>query len=120
MPKRIGSGIELLADATRRRIIAMIAGRPMRSSLIAYELGLSRPATSRQLALLEDAGLVRSFDSPFDRRARVYSISPMAAHPIIAWLAGTGVGLPPPPGDPMLRVIAEIVAASELPTDSSA
>jgi DNA-binding transcriptional ArsR family regulator len=119
MPKRIGSGMELLADPTRRRIIAMIAGRPMRSSLIAYELGLSRPATSRQLALLEDAGLVRSFDSAFDRRARVYSIKPLAAHPIIAWLAGTGVGLPGPPGDPCLRVTAETIAAIGLSTDSS-
>jgi len=120
MPKRIGSGIELLADTTRRRIIAMLAGRPMRSSLIAFELGLSRPATSRQLALLEEAKLVRSFESPFDRRARVYSISPLAAHPIIAWLAGTGVGLPPPPGDPLLRVAAEFAAAMDLSTNSSA
>ena len=120
MTNQPGSAIGLLADGTRLRIIAMLAGRPMRSSLIAYELGLSRPATSRQLALLEAAGQVRSFGSALDGRARVYSINPAATHRLIAWLAGTGVALPPPPGDPALRAIAEVVAASGLSTDGSA
>ena len=109
MSKDIGSGIELLADGTRRRIVALIAGQPMRSSQIAHELGLSRPATSRQLGLLEQARLVRSFTSFLDARSRIYSINPSATHQIIAWLAGTGVGLP-----------AEIRATGELSTDSSA
>ena len=59
MPRRNGQGIALLADETRRRIVALLAERPMRPSAVARELGLSRPAISRQLALLQEARLVR-------------------------------------------------------------
>ena len=49
MPKRNGSGIALLADPTRRQIVGLLAVRSLRPSTIATEVGLSRPATSRQL-----------------------------------------------------------------------
>jgi DNA-binding MarR family transcriptional regulator len=93
MPKRNGQGIALLADETRRRIVALLAGRPMRPSAVAQELGLSRPAVSRQLALLQEARLVRRYPSMADRRAYLYSVEPEAKGRIIAWLAGTEVGL---------------------------
>jgi DNA-binding transcriptional ArsR family regulator len=92
--KRNGTGIALLADETRRRIVALLAVRPRRPSAIAAELGLSRPATSRQLRLLEQAGLIWAFRSRLDGRGFVYSIRPSAQGRIIAWLAGTDVGLP--------------------------
>ena len=94
MPHRRGPGIELLADPTRRRIIALLAIRALRPSTIATELGLSRPATTRQLHLLRDAGLIGSAQSLVDRRALLYSIQPRQHGPITAWLAGTGVGRP--------------------------
>jgi DNA-binding transcriptional ArsR family regulator len=94
MAKRNGTGIALLADETRRRIVALLAVRPRRPSAIAAELGLSRPATSRQLRLLEQAGLIWAFRSRLDGRGVVYSINPSAHGRIIAWLAGTDVGLP--------------------------
>jgi DNA-binding MarR family transcriptional regulator len=94
MPHRCGPGIELLADPTRRRIIALLAIRALRPSTIARELGLSRPATSRQLRLLRDAGLIWSAPSLVDRRALLYSIHPRQRGPITAWLAGTDVGRP--------------------------
>ena len=94
MPKRNGSGIALLADPTRRRIIALLAVRMLRPSTIAAEIGLSRPATSRQLRLLREAGLIRQTRSHFDRRSVLYSIDPLRHGPITAWLAGTGVGRP--------------------------
>jgi DNA-binding transcriptional ArsR family regulator len=99
MPKRNGPGIELLADSTRRRIVTLLAVQPMRPSVIAQELGLSRPATSRQLRLLEDAGLVRGWNSMMDGRGMVYAIDPGALCPIIAWLAGTWTGVGWQPGD---------------------
>jgi DNA-binding transcriptional ArsR family regulator len=99
MPKRNGPGIELLADSTRRRIVTLLAAQPMRPSVIAQELGLSRPATSRQLRLLEDAGLVRGWNSMMDGRGMVYAIDPGALRPIIAWLAGTWTGVGWQPGD---------------------
>ena len=92
MPHRCGPGIELLADPTRRQIIALLAVRALRPSTIATELGLSRPATTRQLGLLRDAGLILSTPSLVDRRAVLYSIRPRQHGPITAWLAGTGVG----------------------------
>ena len=92
VPKRNGPGIELLADPTRRRIVALLAIHSMRPKSIAREIGLSRPATSRQLHLLLDAGLIRSTWSPIDGRGRLFGLEPRAHGSITAWLAGTGFG----------------------------
>lgn len=94
MPKRNGAGIALLADPTRRRIIAALALGPRRPSSLAAEIGLSRPATSRQLHLLRDAGLVRASRSRLDGRVVLYTLDPRRHGPITAWLAGTEVGRP--------------------------
>ena len=88
MPRRSAEGIELLADPTRRRIIALIAGHVRHPADIADAIGLSRPAVSRQLRLLTDAGLLRWRRSPIDRRSRIYMLDPVMEAPIIAWLAG--------------------------------
>jgi hypothetical protein len=72
MPKRNGRGIELLADPTRRRIIAMLAIRPRPPSDLAGEPGLSRPATSRQPPQPEAAGLAGSFRIAADGRLVLY------------------------------------------------
>ncbi|MDP8904022.1 MAG: ArsR family transcriptional regulator [Chloroflexota bacterium] len=101
MPKRNGSGIDLLADPTRRRIVALLALGHRRPSKLASEIGLSRPATSRQLRLLAQAGLVCTRRGYVDRRMVVYYIDPQRLGQITAWLAGTEVGRafprPPPP-----------------------
>ena len=97
MARRNGSGIELLADPTRRRIVALLALHPARSSQIASEIGLSRPATSRQLGLLVDAGLVTFKRFVPDRRGVLYALEPNATGPILAWLAGVEIGRPTPP-----------------------
>jgi len=94
MPKRNGSGIELLADPTRRRIVAALALGPRRPSSLATELGLSRPAVSHQLRLLRDAKLVDTARSLVDGRVVLYRLQPGQHGPITAWLAGTGVGRP--------------------------
>jgi DNA-binding transcriptional ArsR family regulator len=65
----------LLADPTRRRIIAALAISPRRPSGTAADLGLSRPATSRQLRILHDAGLIDVHGSRLDGRVRLYAIS---------------------------------------------
>lgn len=93
MPKRNGTGIALLADETRRRIIALLAVRPCRPATIATVIRLSRPATSRQLRILREAGLVRAVPSWVDGRGIVYHLDPDARGRITAWLAGTEVGL---------------------------
>lgn len=94
VPRRNGSGIELLADPTRRRIVAALALRARRPSSLAEEIGLSRPATTRQLHLLRDAGLVRSTRSMADRRGILFTIDWRSHGQITAWLAGTEIGRP--------------------------
>ncbi len=96
MPKRNGSGIALLADPTRRGIIAALAVRPQQPSRLAAQLGLSRPAIARQLRLLEAAELIWGHDVPGDRRAVWYTINPRRQGEITAWLDGTEVGLTQP------------------------
>ena len=91
MPRRAAEGIELLADATRRQIVALIAGRIRHPSDIAQALGLSRPAVSRQLRLLVEAGLLRWRWSTIDRRSRIYVIDAAMQEPILAWLAGVDI-----------------------------
>jgi DNA-binding transcriptional ArsR family regulator len=92
MPKRFTHGIELLADPTRRQIVALIAVGTVRPGDIAEEIGLSRPATSRQLRILAVAGLIRWTRSPIDRRGRLYLVAPTMEGPIIAWLASVEIG----------------------------
>jgi DNA-binding transcriptional ArsR family regulator len=88
MPARNGEGIELLADPTRRRIVGLVADKVRRPTDIAVALDLRRPAVSRQLRLLVDAGLLRWRWSLLDRRSRDYFIEPAMQAPILAWLAG--------------------------------
>ena len=97
MPRRKAEGIELLADATRRQIVALIAGRIHHPSDIAQALGLSRPAVSRQLKQLVEAGLLRWRWSRIDLRSRVYVIDPAMQEPIMAWLAGVDIRRARPP-----------------------
>jgi DNA-binding transcriptional ArsR family regulator len=94
VPKRNGTGIDLLADPTRRRIVGLLAIRPRRPSSLAAELGLSRPATTRQLHLLRDAGLIVVTRSYADRRVLLYRLNPSTQGAITAWLVGTDIGAP--------------------------
>ena len=92
MPKRNGQGIELLADPTRRGIVALLALGERQPSKIAREIGRSRPATTRQLRLLHKAGLISVRRHYVDGRKVVYFIEPRRLGQITAWLAGTEVG----------------------------
>ena len=94
MPSRNGVGIELLADPTRRAIVALIAVGVRRPAQIAREIGLGRPATARQLGILSRAGLIRWTWSRLDHRGRVYAIDPRVIGQVLAWLAGVEIGPP--------------------------
>jgi DNA-binding transcriptional ArsR family regulator len=91
--RRTGAGIALLADDTRRLIVGLVGLRPRRPWELAEELGLSRPAVSRQLSILARAGLVRIVPSRVDRRGRLVLLDPASQGRILAWLAGTDLGL---------------------------
>jgi len=95
MPKRNGQGIDLLADPARRAIVSLLALNVARGGLhpskIAKEIGLSRPAISRQLGLLRKAELVSRKRDFIDHRKAMYFIDPKKMGQIAAWLAGTEV-----------------------------
>lgn len=94
MPKRNGTGIALLADPTRRHLISAIALRPaIRPSKLATQLGLSRSTVSRQLRHLREAELVIGHYGFVDGRWITYTVNPARQGQILAWLAGTAVGI---------------------------
>ena len=49
---------EALGDPTRRRILQLLGGEPQSVAVLAEQLPVSRPAVSRHLRLLKDAGFV--------------------------------------------------------------
>jgi DNA-binding MarR family transcriptional regulator len=106
MPRRNPRAIALLADPTRLRIVALLAERPRRPSVVAAELGISRPSVSRHLRQLEEAGLVVRTRSHVDRRAVLLLLDPRQVRPILAWLAATGLGGPAPASDDGIPPVA--------------
>jgi DNA-binding transcriptional ArsR family regulator len=53
-----GDPFDALGDPNRRAIVEVLAGGPVSVQTIADRLPISRPAVSRHLRLLKDAGLV--------------------------------------------------------------
>ncbi len=48
---------------------------------------------SRQLRILREAGIIRELPVPHDRRGALFGLNPAEIGRIVAWLAGTEVGL---------------------------
>jgi DNA-binding transcriptional ArsR family regulator len=57
-PQPAGRAFEALADANRREILRLLSASDKPVVQIAAELPISRPAVSRHLRLLKEAGLV--------------------------------------------------------------
>jgi DNA-binding transcriptional ArsR family regulator len=62
-----------LADPTRRALLARVAGHPMRAGDLSSGFRMSRPAVSKHLRVLREAGLVEA-----DKRGReqIYRLAP--------------------------------------------
>lgn len=71
MPTATADPWQALADPTRRRVFARVAGGPCSVTEIARELPVSRPAVSQHLRVLLDARLV---DVHQQGRLRVYEL----------------------------------------------
>jgi DNA-binding transcriptional ArsR family regulator len=54
----LGDPFEALGDPNRREILRLLSGRDLPVAEIAAAMPISRPAVSRHLRLLKDAGLV--------------------------------------------------------------
>ena len=82
---------QALADPTRREILVMLHEAPRTAGAIAEAFTVSRPAISRHLRVLREAGLVRDSVSG---REREYALALDALAPLEAFLAqlrGPGV-----------------------------
>lgn len=73
-----------IADPVRREILLMLRDEPLSAGQIADRFVISRPAVSRHLRVLREAGLVR--DTAEGRR-RVYALVIAPLDELAGWLA---------------------------------
>ena len=73
MPVKVDETLSALADQTRREIIARLAGGPQPAGRLALGLPMSRPAVSKHLKVLREAGLVESTKTG---RQQLYRLAP--------------------------------------------
>jgi DNA-binding transcriptional ArsR family regulator len=80
-----GLALTALADPTRRTIFERLRDGGLAVGEIARELPVSRPAVSRHLRVLREAGLVRERRSGTNR---IYSIEPGGLEELRAYVEG--------------------------------
>src|SRR5687768_5562622 len=72
-----------LADPTRRELLALLAGGDRAAGELADRFPVSRPAISRHLRVLREAGLVTART---DGKRRIYSLDPRPLRALDDWL----------------------------------
>jgi DNA-binding transcriptional ArsR family regulator len=72
-----------IADPVRREILLMLRDEPLSAGQIADRFAISRPAVSRHLRVLREAGLVRD---TADGRRRVYALVTAPLDELAGWL----------------------------------
>lgn len=82
--------LDLVGDGTRRTILELLRDRPRSVAEIASELPVSRPAVSKHLKLMLDAGLV---SVRRDGTRRIYGIRPDGFAEIVAYWDGFWSGV---------------------------
>ncbi|MBA2730235.1 MAG: winged helix-turn-helix transcriptional regulator [Euzebyaceae bacterium] len=75
--------LAVLADPTRQRIVELLAERERTAGELAEQFAVSRPAVSRHLRVLREAGLARSRG---DAQRRVYRLDPAPLAELDEWL----------------------------------
>jgi DNA-binding transcriptional ArsR family regulator len=78
------STYDAIADPTRRRVLGLLAERERTAGEIAAAFTISRPAVSRHLRVLREAGLVRARP---EAQRRVYALDPRPLEDVDTWLA---------------------------------
>ena len=73
-----------LADPVRREIVGMLAERERTAGEIADRFDITRPAVSRHLKVLREAGLARVRS---DAQRRIYALEPKPLDELEAWIA---------------------------------
>jgi DNA-binding transcriptional ArsR family regulator len=76
---------DAIADPTRRAILALLVERPTAVEAIADRFPMSRPAISKHLRVLHEAGLVRRQAAG---RQNLYRAEPEPLGEVMAWVEG--------------------------------
>lgn len=87
MPRAAASAdpFHAVADPTRRAILDRLRGGEAPVTALAAGFAMSRPAVSRHLRVLRDAGLVRERRGGTDARERVYELTPAPLRAVADW-----------------------------------
>ena len=72
-----------ISDPTRRRVLELVRDQELPAGRLAAEFAISRPAVSRHLRVLREAGLVRERR---DGRLRLYRADPAPLFELRSWL----------------------------------
>jgi DNA-binding transcriptional ArsR family regulator len=86
VPANLDQTFVALGDPTRLRVVSLLKRRPLCASEIATQLALSRPAMSRHLRILRQAGLVEEASPEHDARLRIYQLRPKPFSDLRSWL----------------------------------
>ena len=84
MEDRLSRSLSALSDPTRRAIMARLARGEANVAQLAQPFGISQPAISRHLKVLETAGLIETRQSGPSRFRR---LKPGALDEVSAWIA---------------------------------
>jgi DNA-binding transcriptional ArsR family regulator len=80
---------QAIADPTRRRLLELVRDREVPAGELAAAFAVSRPAVSRHLRVLRQAGLVQERR---DGRLRLYRADPEPLAELRSWLDGYWAG----------------------------
>jgi DNA-binding transcriptional ArsR family regulator len=81
---RAVEALAALADPTRREMVALLAAGELAAGDLARRFPVSRPAISRHLRVLREAGLV---SARADGKRRLYALDPRPLRELDEWLA---------------------------------
>jgi DNA-binding transcriptional ArsR family regulator len=76
-----------LSDPTRRKVVGLLGARPRKAGELASAFPVSRPAVSKHLRVLREAGLV---EAEKVGRAQVYRLRPGGIFEAREWMEKTG------------------------------
>jgi DNA-binding transcriptional ArsR family regulator len=82
---RVVEAAAAIADPIRRRVLELVRDREIPAGELAAQFDVSRPAVSRHLRVLRDAGLVHERR---DGRLRLYRADPAPLAELREWLDG--------------------------------
>ena|SRR5918996_2393630 len=83
----LDTALGALADPTRRRLLRLVGERPRKAGDLAGAFRVSRPAVSKHLRVLREAGLVEVEPRG---RARIYHLVPGGISEVRRWVEETG------------------------------